>query len=272
MGKFDLFRSKHKISEDCAAKFESKFIIEGTSATVIHTLKDEQDRKAALIITDKEGPDTSLVFTYKNEKQPQTELLKGDYFTWKNNTYMVYEDVEIVRDVLYKKQKVYQCNVSFKVNDQSYFGYYVSSLTKYVDTALKGNLIITDNEKPILVIPTFDWVQTGSKIVINGKPFKIIDFDMITNNGICYCSLDVDFISKQEDIVEQKEEENTLKAGIEQTLPINYGFVSFEPTVKVIRKSSKEVTFTVPYGVTELVITTKNMDKIDIKQSYKVVL
>ena len=271
MGKFDLFRSKDEISNNCAAKLESKFIIEGTSATVIHTLKDEQDRKAALIITDKEGPDTSLVFTYRNEKQPQKELLKGDYFTWKNNTYMVYEDVEVVRDVLYKKQKVYQCNVSFKLNNITYYGYYVSSLTKYVDTTLKGNLVITDNEKPILVVPTFDWVQTGAKIVINGKPFKIIDFDMITNNGICYCSLDVDFISKQQDVYVQ-EEDNTLKAGIEQTLPINYGFVLFEPSVEVIRKSSKEIVFIVHYGVNELTVTTKNMDKIDIKQSYKVVL
>ena len=94
---------------------------------------------------------------------------------------------------------------------------------------------------------------------------------MITNNGICYCSLDVDFISKQQDVYIQ-EEDNTLKAGIEQTLPINYGFVSFEPSVEVIRKSSKEIVFIVPYGINELTVTTKNMDKIDIKQSYKVVL
>lgn len=57
-----------------------------------------------MIITDKEGPDTSLVYTY-TERAKNNELLKGDYYTWKNNTYLVYEDIDLVREVNYKKQK-----------------------------------------------------------------------------------------------------------------------------------------------------------------------
>ena len=154
MSTFDLFRKKQQNSEDCRNKFESSFILEGTSAVVIHSLRLNVNKQAALIITDKEGPDTSLVFTYK-EQVKDNELLKGDYYSWKNNIYLVYEDIDLVREVDYKKQRCYQCNASFTYNDEEYYGYYVSSLAKYVDTTLQDDLIITDNDKPILVLKFF---------------------------------------------------------------------------------------------------------------------
>lgn len=270
MSTFDLFRKRQQNSENCRNKFESSFILEGTASTVVYSLRLNVNKRAALIINDKEGPDTTLVFTYK-EQDNNDELLKGDYYQWNDNIYLVYEDISLVRDVLYKKQKSYQCNVNFTVNNSKYYGYYVSSLTKYVDTTLQQNLNITDNDKPILVLPQLDWIAVGIKIVINGKPYKIIDFDAITNDGIVYCSLDRDFISKHEDIVE-KQENNVLYAGIENTIKTNYGYFKTDCTVELLSKTYTDVKFKIPYGITTISITTKDAAKNDIVSIYKVVI
>ena len=273
MSTFDLFRKKQQNSEDCRNKFESSFIFEGTSAVVIHSLRLNVNKQAALIITDKEGPDTSLVFTYK-ERVKDDELLKGDYYTWKNNTYLVYEDIELVRDVVYKKQKSYQCNVSFEFNGTTYYGYYVSSLSRYADTTLEKDLNISDNDKPILILPQVDWMAVGVKVVISGKPYKIIDFDAITNSGIVYCSLDRDFVSKQEDVIEETTDSDTtfLIAGLESIVPTEFGYFKTDSKVEIVEKTYTSVKFIVPYGLNELTVTTKDKLQNDITTIYKVVI
>lgn len=272
MSTFDLFRKKQQNNEECRNKFESSFILEGTSAVVIHSLRLNVNKQAALIITDKEGPDTSLVFTYK-EQVKDNELLKGDYYTWKNNTYLVYEDIDIVREVAYKKQKSYQCNVSFEVDGNIWHGYYVSSLARYVDTTLQGNLNITDNDKPILILPQVDWMAVGTRIVISGKPYKIIDFDAITNSGIVYCSLDRDFVSKYENVEIQNESTAAvLTAGVESTIDTNFGYFQSSVEVEIVSKTYDKVKFIVPYGINTITITTKDELKNDITVEYKVVI
>lgn len=272
MSTFNLFRKKQQNNEDCRNKFESSFIFEGTSAVIIHSLRLNVNKQAALIISDKEGPDTNLVFTYK-ERVKDNELLKGDYYTWKNNTYLVYEDIDIVREVAYKKQKSYQCNASFEMDGNIWHGYYVSSLAKYVDTTLQGNLNITDNDKPILILPQVDWMAVGTKIVISGKPYKIIDFDAITNSGIVYCSLDRDFVSKCENVEVQNElNAAVLTAGVESTIDTNFGYFQSDGEVEIVSKTYNKVKFIVPYGINTITITTKDELKNDITVEYKVVI
>lgn len=271
MSTFSLFRKKEQNNEDCRTKFESSFILEGTSAVVIHSLRLNVNKQAALIITDKEGPDTNLVFTYR-EKLKDNELLKGDYYSWKDNIYLVYEDVDIVREVAYKKQKSYQCNVSFEYDNAVWHGYYVSSLAKYVDTTLQSNLNITDNDKPILILPQTEWMAVGAKLTISGKPYKIIDFDAITNSGIVYCSLDRDFASNYEDVIEEEDNTAVLTSGIETTLVTNFGYFHSDVDVEILSKTYTLVKFIIPYGINEITITTKDELKNDIVTKYKVVI
>jgi hypothetical protein len=262
MSKFNSFRRKLQINDNCIAGYESAFIVEGTSAVVIHNKRLDASQKAAIIITDKEGPDTSLVYTYK-ERAIELELLKGDYYIWNKQTYFVYEDVQLVMDVNYKKQKSYQCNVCVQYNDSVFGGYFVSSLAKYIDTTLQSNLNITNNEKPVLVLPDCDWVKTGAKIIVKNRPYKIIDIDNCTNDGIAYCSLELDFIDKHSDGAVPVYED-ALIAGVEQTIPITNGEFYANHKVEIVRKSKDSITIIVPYGVDEL---TVNADK-----TYKVVI
>ena len=275
MSKYSAYRKKLDISDNCIANYESSFITEGTSSVVIYNTRLKANKKAAIIITDKEGPDTSLVYTFK-ERAKEQELLKGDYYIWKNNTYLVYEDISIVLETNYKKQKSYQCNVSVDYKCDCGFGtccgYYVSSLARYVDTSLQGNLNITNNDKPILILPKFNWIAIGAKIIIANKSYKIIEFDAITNDGIAYCSLDRDFIDKYEDVATVEPKVDTLIAGIKQSLDIKFGYFKTNCKVDIISKTLDKVEFIIPYGVNEIEIITKDNNKIDIVTIYKVVI
>lgn len=252
MSKFNGFRRKAEINGNCIAGYESSFIIEGTSAVVIHNERLDASQRAAIIITDKEGPDTSLVYTYK-ERALELELLKGDYYTWKNNRYLVYEDVQIVLDVNYKKQKSYQCNVTVEYDGDTYGGYFVSSLARYVDTTLQSNLNITDNDKPVLVLPAKEWVKVGAKIIVKNRPYKIIDIDDCTNSGIAYCSLSRDFMDKPVTQIEPTDQRPELIAGIEQQIQDSDELI-IDPEVEIVSRDGTNATIIIPYGVKEVTI------------------
>ena len=251
MSKFNNFRRKLEINDNCIAGYESAFIVEGTSAVTIYNVRLHTIQQAAIIITDKEGPDTSLVYTYK-KRALESELLKGDYYTWNNNTYFVYEDVPIVLEGKYKKQRSYQCNVTVECGDNCCGGYFVSSLAKYMDITLQSNLNIADNDKPILILPDCDWVKNGTQVVIQNKPYKIIAVDNITNNRIAYCSLDRDFLNRFDDAA--SELENALIAGLEQELSIENGVFETNYKVEIVSKTIDRVKFIIPYGLNELTV------------------
>lgn len=267
--KYNTFRNKMELEEDCILKWESAFISEGTSATEIFHIRLDINRKAAIVVTEKEGPDTNIIFTLK-EDNPEQELLKSDYYIWDNKNYFVYEDVDLVKKSNYKKQKSYECNVSFIYKDKTYYAYFVSSLAKYLDTTLVDDLIITDNAKPVLIMPYQEWLETNIKIVIKGVVWKIIDFDIITNDGIAYISLDKDFISNSDDIIEEKDI-NNLKSGIILEIDTNFGYFKTSVPVEIVSKTSTKVNYIIPIGIQEITITTKNSEKLDIINTYKVV-
>lgn len=269
MSKFNAFRRKLDINEKCIANYESSFITEGTSAVRIYSLRLQDYKQAAIIITDKEGPDTSLVYTFK-EKEQKHELLKGDYYTWNTNTYFVYEDISIVLDCNYKKQKSYQCNAQVSYKDIVVGGYFVSSLSKFIDTTLQSNLNITDNDKPVLILPNCDWVKVGEKVVIKNRAYKIIDVDNLTNDNITYCSLELGFVDTQEDIVID-DARPTLIAGIEQTISTENEVFSSNCKVDIVRKHNNEITIIIPYGIKEIELTTQLNAK-NITKTYKVVV
>ena len=282
MSMYNTFRRKQAAEQNCLTQAEAAFITEGSSAVVIYSLRLRATKNAGLIITDRDGPDSNLVYTLK-ERVTEQELLKGDYYTWNDNLYFVYEDVALVHKAPYKKQKSYQCNVGFKYNNQCYYGYYVASLTKYVDTTLQMKLNITDNDKPILILPQFDWIKVGVKIIIEGKPYKIIDYDYITNKGIAYCSLDRDFVDKYADITPGDDSsyddsgsepvgELTLIAGIIQNISTCFGYLVANQQIDIISRLYDIVQIVVPFGVTTINIATKNISGQIINTEYKVVM
>jgi hypothetical protein len=272
MSNFDLFRARMRNEENCKRKFETSFITDGAAPIVIHILRLEEDRDATMVFTDTEGPDSAIVFTPKQVDREQ-DLLKKDYYTWDDKMFFVYENVLIARNVGYIKQKAYQCNAKVHVLDNDecdeWGGYFISSLRSYVDTEFQQKLNVSDKEKPVLIMPATDWIAVGVKIEVGGKPWKIVDYDAITNPGIVYMSLERDFFKKGYDMVDAAEA--ILHAGVNNTLETQEGyFISSSPLI-IKSKTAEKVVFEVPYGIELVTITVKQNDQLK-EKTYKVVM
>ena len=148
-------------------------------------------------------------------------------------------------------------------------------------------------EAPLVIIPTLDQDLIGERISIGGKPWKIRDYDAITNLGITYLYLergsyrpgdkDSDteegnkgdeghnqvertFKSKKGD-----ESHNQLEYLVEHTFKSKNGYFKSVPAVDVISQDFTSVTFMIPFYGSEVEITIKDEEGKEVPTIYKVV-
>ena len=273
MIKFDLFRTRMKNESVCRTNYEQSFITEGAAPITIHILRLDKDRDATMVFTDAEGPDAAIVFTPK-QQTASANLLKTDYYTWDDKMFFVYEDVLIAREVAYIKQRAYQCNAKVQVLDskEECGGYFISSLRSYTDTEFQQKINISDKEQPVLVVPAAEWVAVGTKLMIGGKPWKIIDFDSITNPGIAYVSLERDFFQKGNDVVQTQDDEVTLHAGMQHIFATQDGYFNSSSPLNIKSRTATQVIFTIPYGIETVSIGVKDAQGVINTTTYKVVV
>lgn len=278
MSKYNFFRTKTKNSTECSLNHEFNSMLNGSMGTEIYSFRLQKTIKAALNISETEGPDKTIVFTQKTKNCGCGELLKGDYFCWKNKIYFVYEDIALVRETNYIKQLAYECNVEFSISENEVsWGYFVSSLTKYVSDSGQKDIVIISGEKPILVLPYKPWAVVGLKIFFGGKFWRVVDTDLITNKGIAYLSLERDFDEIKSAPEEQPNEDMELNIGeipvnTEIEVSTNNAYFESTPNVQIISRQVDKVKFIVPFGVDILTIKTKNENNEVCEKTYKVVM
>jgi hypothetical protein len=260
MSSFSLFRKKMESEEQCRLKFEQRFITEGASASQIHIVRLNEDRSAYIVMSDAEGPDSAIVFTAK-QSDKMYNLSKADYYIWEDKMYFVYEDVHLGYDASYIKQKAYQCNVKFMCGDEELGGYFISSLRTYVDTEFQNRLNISDKEQPVLVMPMHEGIEVGTQLSIGNKPWKVIDFDAITNSGILYISLERDFYKKSDNIIENYNP-YLLKSGIDYSFDTEDAYFNTSSPLNIKARTEHKVTFQIPYGINSVEISVKQSGEI----------
>lgn len=277
MSKYDLFRTKTNNATECSKKYDFNFTMNGSMATTVFALRLNKELQAGLIINDEEGPDDVIIYTARASGCSCEGLCKGDYFRWRNKIYFVYEDIDLVRETNYIKQRAYECNVEIKIDNSTYWGYFISSLTKYIGDSTKKDVVLVDGEKPILILPHFDWIEIGLRIHFGGKSWSIVDNDLITNKGIAYLSLDRDFdqitaapkTQPNEDIELANDE---LPVNTEIEVDTMGGYFKSTPQVEIVSRQSTSVKFIIPYGIDKLTIETKDSNNEIAAKVYKVVI
>lgn len=244
------------------SKFAS-FIEKGTAATEIIISKNNRKAKAAIVYNNKEGADDCFVYTYL-EKIKNRELFVGDYFVWDNQAFFIFQDIKIIKNAIFKKQKAYECNITFSIGEESYYGYFISSLKSFVGTNLKQDFVLFNNEKPILIIPSSLNLDKNDKIKIENKQYKIVDIDNISNGGISYLSLEFTFSEKAYTIIEENAEpieeiniDSILIAGTTHTITTEGGYYNITPSVKIVQRTIDAISFEVPFGISKLLVKIK---------------
>lgn len=284
---YDIYRGVQTKRNECYDERSAAFIEQGKLSKEVFHIRLEKDIKAALVFKHQEGPDEVLVYSYLSD-----DLQKSDYFVYKNTNYLVYEENRLTDDdINYKKQKAVECNVAFTFNGTTFNGYYKSSLRGSEDQAFEGRQLISPDETPLLILPTNSIIKVNSEFIIEDKPFKVMEFDNITNKGISYYYLERSYRKKVSEVegpsimsmtvepevidelktIETLEDNMALRAMVQYTFKTEDAYFSTTPAVEIISRKRTEITFRVPFGISQVSIAIKQTGVI-VDEVYKVVV
>ena len=151
------------------------------------------------------------------------------------------------------------------------------------------------DETPLLILPTNNTLTIDSEFVIEGKPFRVMEYDHITNKGITYYYLErgiirtepepqvagittrseaqpTTVVQENEPVVQaQDSPQLTLKAMVEYSFTTEDALFSSTPAVEIIQRTRSQIKFKVPFGINEVAISTK-VSGLVIQKIYKVVI
>lgn len=289
---YDIFRGVQAKRDACYNERSAAFIIEGALSQTVYHKRGKKDIFAAIVFNHKEGPDDITIYTLKTD-----EVIKSDYVVYGSLNYLVYEDLKQTDvDLVYKKQKAVECNITFTYKEVIFNGYFTSSIRKNEDANFEGKAMLLPDETPLLILPNIKnedssnfIIDIGSEFTIEGKPFKVVEYDHITNKGIVYYYLkrnfnktlpEVDNSDSIEELVivdetiQLEQEENTdltLHEMVEYKFSTEDAFFAATPAVEILSRRRNEITFRVPFGISAVSITTRE-NGVDIENLYKVVL
>lgn len=268
MTNFSRFQERNKKRTVAQNKLNSSFIFKGYPSIEI---TGSADQKIQASVVNKQEKDYAYVFT-----QTQDELAIGSIWTAKNLHLLITEEIISIKDVNWHKYHALLCNVQI----DNYWGFFKGPEKSFLDVVLEKDVVLESPQKPILVLPE-NILDFGDKVVIKGRAWLIQEYDAISTPGLVYYSLKPTTVSKE--VVEENENkevyvekdttqtiaENATIPNTEITLSTEGGyFKSNNNNIKILKHTSKEVIFSIPFGVEEVVVEVKQKGGI-VQKTYR---
>lgn len=266
---FDKFRDLQKIDEVAMDRNAAKFIFCGSMATHVH-YKDHE-YQAGFVYKNREEDDKAYLYILK-----PACFEAGEIFTWFDTNhiphkYLIYEEEQSVKRVVYHKYLCFECNV--QIDDE--WGYLTGPRSQYVNTQLRQMLYEVSLAKPVLIMGRKSEYEVSKILTISNRNWRIIEKDDYSIPNLTYYYLEQFVAPKDSDVIpfffpEDEQEADTWRPGQEVTLNTVDGYFESSPVVKA-RITPTTVTFTVPYDTDELTVVYKTEDSI-VTERYKVVM
>lgn len=269
---YDIFRGVQAKKETCYNERSANFIIEGSLSLQVTHVRLNKTKSASIVFNHKEGPDDVIFYSLIADT-----FLKGDYFVYNNVYYLIYEDERLTDStVIYKKQRAVECNVSFNIGQTNFKAFFVSSLRKITDVVMEKSNAVVGDEYPLVIVPNNNLFVISTPITIGSKPWKILEYDNITNAGITYLYLERNYTTTTiapTPIIPNSRAPiiNTLYPMTDYTFETFNAYFASTPKVEVLSRKSTEVIFQVPFGVTTVTIGVKNESDEIVETVYTVV-
>ena len=281
MTSFSRFQERNKKRTVANNKLNTNYIFKGYPSIEIGSA----DRKVQASVVNKQEKDYAYIFT-----QLQDELAVGSIWTAKNLNLLITEEITIIKDVNWHKYHALLCNV--QVGDQ--WGYFKGPEKSFLDVVLEREVVLESPQKPMLVLPE-NVLDFKDKIVIKGRAWLVQEYDAISTPGLVYYSLKPTTISKEvvaenveKEIYVEKFEEPIIEVVEEPIQELIEDVVKISPNMKIalstedgyfkvnnknikpLKRTKNEVIFTIPFGIEEVVVETKEKGDIVVK-TYRVV-
>lgn len=270
---FDRFRQKNLNQIVSEKKYNSQFILNGYPSIEVSFIDplNEVPRTQNVSVVNRQEKDMAYVYTFQD--QP---LQIGDIFEAKSLILLITEEIIIIKDVDFRKYSAVICNADLGDNN---WGYFKGPEKSYINTTVKEDSTSFSQQKPILVARQ-GYFNIHDIIKVNGRPWLIIEADTISSPTIGYYSLKATTASKAEAddsiVISQPtevEDANVNKVAALQTVNIPTESGYFTTTAKKLNNlsvSSASVSFTVPFGISEFIVSVKQDGQV-VNKVYKVV-
>lgn len=120
-----------------------------------------------------------LLFTFVNTSddslplESQRNVYVGDYITYNNKTFLVFDEFDHPDYADYKKHKIIECNVQYGYNNKKFGGFYMGSRRK-LETLNEGKLaesisLAQVGNSPLLIVGFQSDLKPRSRLMINGE-------------------------------------------------------------------------------------------------------
>lgn len=120
-----------------------------------------------------------LLFTFVNTAdeslplQSQRNVYVGDYITYNNKTFLVFDEFDHPDYADYKKHKILECNVDYGYKNKKFGGFYMGSRRK-LETLNEGHLaeaitLAQVGAQPLLIAALQTDMKPRQRVMINGE-------------------------------------------------------------------------------------------------------
>ena len=175
----DRFRRRHDIYTSVKKDQSLSFINESPSKTSVVLQKNDFEIPALVISSYKEGPNELLLFTYVNHiddglpQNQQRNVFIGDYVTYKDKTYLIFDEYEHPDFADYNKHKMLECNVYYGYDNKKFGAFYMGSRRK-LETLNEGLLaqavsLAQVGDQPLLIAALQSDLKPRRRVMINGE-------------------------------------------------------------------------------------------------------
>lgn len=222
-------------------------------------------------VVNRQEKDSAYIFTNTSD------LLKiGSVWSAKGLHWLIFEEIISIKDVNWRKYAAILCNV--EINGS--WGYFLSPERSYINVALKEDVVLQSQQKPVLVLGQ-DVLNINDKFMVKDRAWMVQEKDNFDLNGITYYSLVATTISKNISktrtndstiVLENNKDNFEIPKVVEKTkfLPnrkivfeTQKGYFKCDQKVKVHSLTEKEVIFSIPNGIKECII--------QVQENYKIV-
>lgn len=255
MTSFSRFQERNKKRTVANNKLNTNYIFKGYPSIEII---GSADQKIQACVVNKQEQDYAYIYTHI-----QDELSVGSIWTAKNLHLLITEEITIIKDVDWHKYHALLCNV--QVDNQ--WGYFIGPEESAINVALKQEVWIKSQQKPILVLPAHNTtLNFEDKIMIKNRAWMVSEYDNISSDDVIYYTLVPTTMSKNTSSIEKAPEininitedtnifDNIIEVAHAQQIKLsteNGFFKTSNHKIKILQRTSSQVIFMIPFGIDE---------------------
>lgn len=274
MNSFERFKNRNSKHIEAQSLINTHFLLNGYSSTIItnttYNNGELTTKKLQAAVVNQQEKDKAYVYT-----KLEDVLDMGSIWTAKTLHLLIAENIVIIKDVNWNKYLAYLCNI--EVEDT--WGYFKGPEKTYVNIQNEQGASLESLQKPILVLPE-NILGFADKIVINNRPWLVQEWDAISSPGLVYYSLRATTVSKEvaekhagekvyiervsNDFTplpiepeQSSDNEYTIANNVNITVATEEGYFKFNKKIDIKKHTATEVIFSIPFGITEVIIETK---------------